>query len=44
LLQVIFWHDHQQLLMDGGGELFCNDGAGNPLQALLEGALGLQAN
>jgi hypothetical protein len=27
---------------DGGGH-FCNDGGGNPLQALLEGALGQQA-
>jgi hypothetical protein len=31
------------LLQDGGGELFCNNGGGDPLQALLEGALGQQA-
>jgi hypothetical protein len=49
-LQVIFWHVHQQyvcffaslyLLQDG--KLFCNNGGGDPLQALLEGALGQQA-
>jgi hypothetical protein len=27
----------------GGGELLCSDGGGDPLQALLEGALGQQA-
>ena len=26
-----------------GGKLLCNDGGGDPLQALLEGALGQQA-
>jgi hypothetical protein len=31
------------LLQEGSGELFCNDGGGDPLQALLEGALGQQA-
>jgi hypothetical protein len=31
------------LPQDGGGELFCSDGGGDPLQALLEGALGQQA-
>jgi hypothetical protein len=28
---------------DGCSELLCNDGGGDPLQALLEGALGQQA-
>jgi hypothetical protein len=28
---------------DDGGKLLCNDGGGDPLQALLEGALGQQA-
>jgi hypothetical protein len=31
------------LTQDVGGEVFCNDGGGDPLQALLEGALGQQA-
>ncbi len=52
LFQVIFWHAHQQyvclfaalyLPQDGGGKLLCNDARGDPLQALLEGALGQQA-
>jgi hypothetical protein len=52
LLQVIFWHGYQQyvyffaalyLPQDGSGKLLCNDGGGDPLQALLEGALGQQA-
>jgi hypothetical protein len=52
ILKVIFWHGHQQyvyffaalyLPQDGGDERFCSDGVGDPLQALLEGALGQQA-
>jgi hypothetical protein len=52
LLQIIFWHGHQQhvcffsalfLSKDGGGKLLCNDIGGDPLQTLLEGALGQQA-
>ncbi len=31
------------LTQDSGGELFCSDGGGDPLHALLEGALGQQA-
>jgi hypothetical protein len=31
------------LLQDGGSELFFNDGGGDPLHLLLEGALGQQA-
>jgi hypothetical protein len=31
------------LPQDSGGKLFCNDGGGDQLQALLEGALGQQA-
>jgi hypothetical protein len=31
------------LLQDGSRELFCSDGGGDPLHALLEGALGQQA-
>jgi hypothetical protein len=31
------------LPQDCGSELFCNDGGGNPLHLLLEGALGQQA-
>ncbi len=46
-----FWHGHEQyvcflqcyLPQDSGGKLFCNDGGGVQLQALLEGALGQQA-
>ena len=30
------------LLQDGGSELLCSDGGGDPLHALLEGALGQQ--
>jgi hypothetical protein len=50
LLQVIFWHGHQQyvyffaalyLLKDGGSKLLCSGGEGDPLQALLEGGQGL---
>ncbi len=49
LLQIIFWHGHQQyvcffsvlyLPQDSGSKLLSNDGGGDPLQALLEGALG----
>ena len=45
-----FWHGYHPyvcvfsalyLLQEGGGELICSDGGGYPLQALLEGALGL---
>jgi hypothetical protein len=52
LFQVIFCHGHQQyvyffaalyLLQNGGSELFCSDGLGDPLHLLLEGALGQQA-
>jgi hypothetical protein len=52
LFEVIFWHAHQQyvclfaalyLPQDGGGKLLCNEVWGDPLQALLEGALGQQA-
>ncbi len=52
LFQVIFWEGHQQyvcfyaalyLSQDGSGKLFSGNGGGNPLQALLEGALGQQA-
>ena len=48
LFQVIFWDGHQQyvcffaalyLPQDGGGELSCSDSGGDPLNALLEGAL-----
>ncbi len=31
------------LTQDGGGQALCNNGRGDPLQALLEGALGKQA-
>jgi hypothetical protein len=52
LLQEIIGHGHQQyvyffaalyLPQDGGSKLLCNNGGGDPLQALLEGALGHQA-
>jgi hypothetical protein len=52
VLKVIFWHGHQQyvyffavlyLPQDGSDESFRSDGVGDPLQALLEGALGQQA-
>jgi hypothetical protein len=52
LFQVIFWHAHQQyvylfaalyLPQDGGSKLLCNNVRGDPLQALLEDALGKQA-
>jgi hypothetical protein len=52
LLQKIFWHAHQQYLyffaalylpQDSWGKLLSNDGGGDPLKALLEGALGQQA-
>jgi len=52
LFQVIFCHGHQQyvyffaalyLPQDGSDESFRSDGVGDPLQALLEGALGQQA-
>jgi hypothetical protein len=51
LFQVIFCHGYQQyvcffaalyLLQDGGSKLFCSDGGGDPLHALLEGAMGQQ--
>jgi hypothetical protein len=47
--KVIFGHGLQQLVFcftvlylpqDGGGELSCSDSGGDPLNALLEGALG----
>ena len=51
LFKVIFGHGHQPyvvffaalyLLQDGGGELSCSVSGGDPLFALLEGALGPQ--
>ncbi len=51
LFKVIFGHDHQPyavffaalyLPQDGGGELSCSVSGGDPLFALLEGALGQQ--
>jgi hypothetical protein len=33
---------HSICLQDGGSDLLCSDGGGDPLHALLEGALGYQ--
>ncbi len=45
LLQIIFGMIISNIFLpkDGGGKLLCNNGGGNPLQALLEGAVGQQA-
>jgi hypothetical protein len=49
LFNIVFGHGHQQFVFffaalylpqDGGGELSCSDIGGDPLNALLEDALG----
>ena len=42
--QYVYFFAALYLPQDRGGELLCRNGGGDPLQALLEGALGQQAD